>query len=61
MLQAFRGLVWLCLPSEHYSTHDDVGEALVVHAPDAAGVQKGSPYRGNLGANSASPLEELAV
>ena len=38
MFEAFRRLAPFSLPPDHFATHDDVGEAIVVHARDAAGV-----------------------
>lgn len=38
VLEALRGLAYLPLPSDHFSAHDDFGEAFIVHAPDVAGV-----------------------
>ena len=40
VFEAFRRLAPFSLPSDHSASHDDVGEAIVVHARDAAGVVK---------------------
>ena len=38
VFEAFRRLAPFSLPPDHFASHDDVGEAIVVHARDAAGV-----------------------
>ena len=38
MFEAFRRLAPFSLPPDHFASHDDVGEAIVVHARDATGV-----------------------
>ena len=37
VFEAFRRLAPFSLPPDHFASHDDVGEAIVVHARDAAG------------------------
>ena len=38
MFEAFRRLAPFSLPLDHFASNGDVGEAIVVHARDAAGV-----------------------
>ena len=38
VFEAFRRLAPFSLPPDRFASHDDVGEAIVVHARDAAGV-----------------------
>ena len=38
VFEAFRRLAPFFLHPDHFASHDDVGEAIVVHARDAAGV-----------------------
>ena len=38
VFEAFRRLAPFSLPPDHFASHDDVEEAIVVHARDAAGV-----------------------
>ena len=40
VFEAFRKLAPFSLPPDHFASHDDVEEAIVVHARDAAGVVK---------------------
>ena len=38
------------LPPDHFASHDDVGEAIVVHARDAAGVVEDTLHHSSLNA-----------
>ena len=38
VFEAFHRLAPFSLPPDYFASHDDVGEAIVVHARDAAGV-----------------------
>ena len=57
----FAGWPPFSLPHDHFATHDDVGEAIVVHARDAAGVVEDALHHGSLNALTVSPEEDLEV
>ena len=60
MFEAFRRLAPFSLPPDHFATHDDVGEAIVVHARDATGVVEDALHHSSLNALlTVSPEEDL--
>ena len=61
VLEAFRRLALFSLPPDHFATHDDVGEAVVVHARDAADVEEDALHHSSLNALTVSPEEDLEV
>ena len=53
VFEAFRRLAPLSLPPDHFASHhDDVGEAIVVHARGAAGVVEDAFHHSSLNAYS---------
>ena len=50
VFEAFRRLAPFSLPPDHFASHDDVGEAIVVHARDAAGVVEDALHHSGLNA-----------
>ena len=61
VFEAFRRLTPFSLPPDHFATHDDVGEAVVVHAGNAAGVVEDALHHSSLNALTVSPEEDLEV
>ena len=59
VFEVFRRL--FSLPPDHFASHDDVGEAIVVHARDAAGVVEDALHHSSLNALTVSPAEDLEV
>ena len=59
--EAFRRLAPFSLPPDHFASHDDVREAIVVHARDSAGVVEDALHHSSLNALTVSPEEELEV
>ena len=49
------------LSPDHFASHDDVGEAIVVHARGAAGVMEDALHHSSLNALTVSPEEDLEV
>ena len=61
VFEAFRRLAPFSLPPNHFTTHDDFGEAIVVLARDAAGVMEDALHHSILNALTVSPKEGLEV
>ena len=61
VFEAFRRLAPFYPPPDHFATHDDVGEAIVVHARDAAGVVEDALHHSSLNPLTVSPEEDLEV
>ena len=62
MFEAFRRLATFFLPPDNFASHDDVGEAIVVHARDAAGVVEDALHHSSsLNALTVSSEEDLEV
>ena len=61
VFEAFRRLAPFSLPPDHFASHDDVGEAIVVHARDAAGVVEDTLHHSSLNALTVSSEEDLEV
>ena len=61
VFEAFRRLAPFSLPPDHFASHDDVGEAIVVHARDAAGVVEDTLHHSSLNALTVSFEEDLEV
>ena len=61
VFEAFRRLAPFSLPSDHFTTHGDVEEAIVEHARDAAGVVEDALHHSSLNALTVSPEEDLEV
>ena len=61
VFEAFRRLAPFSLPPDHFASHDDVGEAIVVHARDAAGVVEDALHHSGLNALTVSSEEDLEV
>ena len=59
VFEAFRRLAPFSLPPDHFASHDDVGEAIVVHARDAAGVVEDALHYSSLNALTVSFEEDL--
>ena len=62
VFEAFRRLAPFSLPPDNFASHGDVGEAIVVHARDAAGVVEDALHHSNsLNALTVSSEEDLEV
>ena len=61
VFEAFRRLAPFSLSPDHFASHDDVGEAIVVHARDAAGVVEDALHHSSLNALTVSSEEDLEV
>ena len=61
VFEAFRRLAPFSLPPDHFASDDDVGEAIVVHARDAAGVVEDTLHHSSLNALTVSSEEDLEV
>ena len=61
VFEAFRRLAPFSLSPDHDATHDDVEEAIVVRAHDAAGVVEDALRHSSLNALTVSPEEDLEV
>ena len=61
VFEAFRRLAPFSLPPDHFASLDDVREAIVVHARDAAGVVEDALHHSSLNALTVSSEEDLEV
>ena len=61
VFEAFRRLAPFPFLPDYFATHDDVGEAIVVHARDAAGVVEHARHHSSPNALTVSPEEDLEV